>query len=79
VGAGAGWRVAQVSGTTPWPDRIYLQRHDDCVQEGCDGMHEGTTWCADKIHSGDVEYIRADLVPELRAIAERAKFGEREG
>lgn len=45
-----------------WPEKIYLQRHEDCVEHGCDGPHEdGTTWCADKIHSGDVEYVRADV------------------
>lgn len=47
-----------------WPERIYLQRDYECAEEGC-GPHSGddgeTTWCKDKIHDTDVEYVRADL------------------
>ena len=53
-----------------WPERIYLQRDWDCVDEGC-APHEETTWCAEKIHDVDVEYVRADIVAELRAERDR--------
>jgi hypothetical protein len=48
-----------------WPERIYLQRHDDCVAEDCGPHGEDTTWCSDKINEHDVEYIRADLVKPM--------------
>lgn len=46
-----------------WPERIYLQRDWGCVD---DTPHEETTWCAEKIHDVDVEYVRADIVERLR-------------
>jgi hypothetical protein len=40
------------------PERIYLQWIED---ESVQYIHEGVTWCADKIEDDDVEYVRADL------------------
>ena len=48
-----------------WPERIYLQRHDDCVQDDCGPHGDDTTWCRDQINEHDVPYVRADIVLEL--------------
>lgn len=46
-----------------WPKKIYLQAGDDYELSPYTNNLEGdVTWCADKIDSFDVEYIRADLV-----------------
>jgi hypothetical protein len=39
------------------PETIYLQ---------WSGSPDETTWCTDRIEAEDVEYVRADLVAELR-------------
>lgn len=45
-----------------WPTTIYLQRSEDCADEGC-GIHDGeTTWCVDQINDTDVEYVRKDAI-----------------
>jgi len=44
-------------------NRIFLQVCDDENSEWCGEV----TWCEDRIHDDDVEYIRADLVDQLRA------------
>lgn len=43
------------------PERIYLQW--TCEESDESPPWDGdVTWCRDKIHSDDVEYVRADLV-----------------
>jgi len=46
-------------GRTP-PERLWLQ-------DACAG--EAATWCAERIHDEDVEYIRADLAQSALAAA----------
>lgn len=47
-------------------ERIFLQVTDewDDPQDALDGS---ITWCEDKQHEGDVEYIRMDLYAQLEA------------
>ena len=40
------------------PKKIYLQVEPE------DDIHEGITWCEDRINDTDIEYIRADLAKE---------------
>jgi hypothetical protein len=51
-------------------DRIFLQVCDDEDSEWCDEV----TWCEDRIHPDDVEYIRADLVVEQLAAKDAALY-----
>jgi hypothetical protein len=61
-----------------WPERIYLQRHEDCVADDCGPHGEDTTWCSDKINEHDVEYVRADIARSLPSSAAHAgEDGER--
>lgn len=48
------------------PERIYLQWTCDESDESppWDG---DVTWCRDKIHSDDVQYVRVDLVKPKQA------------
>ena len=55
-----------VNTTVTFPERIYLQRDEQCVAEGCGPHGEDTTWCASRIHATDVEYVRADAIEQLR-------------
>jgi hypothetical protein len=48
----------QRDGYDLWPEKIYLQRHEDDV--GHERFYE-TSWCQDKINETDIEYVRADL------------------
>lgn len=43
------------------PETIYLQVCDDTMSEWCGEI----TWCEDRVHEGDVKYIRADVVEKL--------------
>jgi hypothetical protein len=47
----------------PKHDRIFLQVCEDSMSEN---FHE-VTWCQDRVHDDDIEYIRADLVAERLA------------
>ncbi len=47
-------------------DRIFLQVCDDDDSEWVGEV----TWCEDRIHDEDVEYIRADLVEQKLAATE---------
>ena len=49
---------------TKAPDKIYLQVDPD--DEGTCGWIDEITWCQDKINDNDVEYVRADLVKEVK-------------
>jgi hypothetical protein len=44
-----------------FPERIYLQRDEECVADGCGPHGSDTTWCTDKIYDTDVPYVRADI------------------
>jgi hypothetical protein len=48
-------------------DRIFLQVCDDDDSEWCGEV----TWCQDRVHEDDVEYIRADIVEERLAESKR--------
>jgi len=56
-----------------WPERIYLQRDEYCVGEECGPHGSETTWSADRINDGDVEYVRADIANRLREQLRRAR------
>lgn len=43
---------------TKAPDRIYLQC--GCDEPDCHEPHDDVTWCEDRVHDHDVEYVRAD-------------------
>jgi hypothetical protein len=43
------------------PDRIYLQWHGDGdPDDGDDVSPDDVTWCPDRVHETDVEYVRVD-------------------
>lgn len=44
------------------PKRIYLQIGNDCPSDADFSGLSGVSWCNEKIHSNDIEYIRIDLV-----------------
>lgn len=48
------------------PERIYLQT--GCGEPECEDCpdFDEMTWCVDRIHEGDTEYVRADVVAALR-------------
>lgn len=50
-----------------WPSRIFLQRAEG---EPFNEAHE-VTWCQDRVHETDVEYVRVDLFNSLRAQLKR--------
>lgn len=63
-----------------WPERIWLQGGETAEPEKFPGCGEDVTWCNVPQEPGDVEYVRADLVAELRArIAELEARQEPEG
>ena len=45
-----------------WPERIFLQSTDE-LENKYDG---GTTWCPDRVTDLDIEYVRIDLIKELK-------------
>jgi len=49
------------------PQRIWLQVCDDadCVEPF--GAHDGVTWCQDKIHDTDIEYVRAERIAQMHS------------
>jgi hypothetical protein len=57
--------------------RIYLQVTDEW-DEPQDILDGSVTWCEDRQHKGDVEYVRADEVAQLEATLDRSnkQFGE---
>ena len=44
-------------------DRIFLQVCDERMSE----WYGDVTWCEDRVHNADVEFIRADIVKEQLA------------
>lgn len=49
------------------PEKIYLQIQEDVCGEDVAFESLGEcTWCADRLFDNDVEYVRADLVQDLR-------------
>jgi hypothetical protein len=57
------------------PKTIYLQVYD---MDDCDDrfdMHEGVTWCQDKINDSDIEYIRADIPQQRPSRSDMAWVG----
>lgn len=50
------------------PQRIYLQWYGDvsaaeiAAKADIDPSSSDVTWCADKIHEHDIEYVRVDLL-----------------
>lgn len=61
-----------------YPDRIYLNRSEDCETEGCYSLHEDTTWCGERMNAGDVEYIRADIAAPEPVVWEDIVYLRRE-
>lgn len=49
------------------PKRIYLQVGNDCPSDVDFSGLSGVSWCNEKIHSNDIEYVRIDLVFEFAA------------
>jgi hypothetical protein len=47
------------------PNRIYLQVGNDCPSDADFSGLSGVSWCNEKIHSNDIEYIRIDLALEF--------------
>lgn len=45
------------------PKKIYLQIGEDCDAKDFKDLNE-VTWCQDKIHSTDIEYVRSAQQPE---------------
>jgi hypothetical protein len=45
------------------PEEIYLQWYELDQYS----MHEGITWCTDKINNSDVKYIRKDIAKENKS------------
>jgi len=48
-----------------WPERIWLQGGDEggSTMQFEEAYGKELTWCQDQVNDGDVEYIRADLIP----------------
>jgi hypothetical protein len=49
---------------TKAPERIYLQDgcdDPDCMEGLANGAYQGVTWCTDRIHDNDTQYVRADI------------------
>ena len=49
------------------PPKIYLQWHGDGLPEAGSVDHADVTWCADRMNDSDVEYVRADIHPQIVA------------
>lgn len=49
------------------PDTIYLQVDPEGEEtSAAHSVAEAATWCADRINTSDVEYVRADIAASLR-------------
>lgn len=56
-----------MSTETEAPKRLWLQDgcdEPDCAECGSD--YVGVTWCVDRLHDNDTEYVRADLFAALQ-------------
>ncbi len=49
------------------PKKIYLQVGNDCQSDADFSGLSGVSWCNEKIHNNDIEYVRTDLAIEFAA------------
>lgn len=62
------------------PERIWLQvdPNGECALEGCNEVHDGITWCQDRINDSDVEYVRRFKFQSVSCSGCSGTFGPRD-